>query len=122
MDAKLADAVRQAAADARRAAHGFSEGKDGDALPWAVTAAFDALVRGHVERDPRIEDGRDGVLIAAVGLAEARPEEDADEAALDGLLHAIDGLERTTLAHGVVNRRAAAAGLGTAGQRITGTS
>ncbi|KQP54993.1 MULTISPECIES: hypothetical protein [unclassified Methylobacterium] len=119
MEAELARMVRQAAADARRRAMGFPGSTSGDDLPWAVTKAFDDSVRGHVERDPGIEDERDGVLVAAVDLAESDPE-DGDEMhpMLRKLLDAIDSLERVTLSRGVVNRKAAAAGYGTAGQRL----
>lgn len=37
--------------------------------PWKVIEAFDADGRDHVERERRIEDERDRVLIAAVKLA-----------------------------------------------------
>jgi len=75
MDAELADHVRAAAAAARRHALAFRAPVDKDALPWSVIEAFDAKVRGHVERDRRIEEERDRVLIAAVNLAETPGEE-----------------------------------------------
>lgn len=130
METTLADLVRQAAHDARDRAAAFSGGAGRDDLPWAVTRAFDAWVRGHVERDPRIEDERDRVLIAAVNLAEARPQRSAEDDSADedapddvraflrALIEAIDGLEWVTLSQGIVNRRAAAARLGVAGRRV----
>ena len=118
--AKLAENVRSAAQDARRRAMSFTGGHGKDALPMAVVKAFDETVRGHVERDPRIEDERDNVLIAAVKLAESQPEDAQDgvQPMLQVLLDAIDQLERVTLKEGIVNRKAAAAGLGTALQRL----
>lgn len=120
MDVKLAQEVRLAAAYARRRAEKYS-GIGGDALPLAVIKAFDDTVRGHLERDPRIEDERDRVLITAVSLAEARPEDGtvAIQRWRERLVDAIDGLECVTLALGVVNRRGAAAGLGDVGEKLT---
>ncbi|WP_407519651.1 hypothetical protein, partial [Methylobacterium oryzisoli] len=91
-----------------------------DDLPWAVVRAWDADVRGHVERDPRLEDGRDRVLIAAVNFAEAALHDGPDRAepARERLLAAIDDLERLTLRFGRANHRAAQAGYGEAGQPI----
>lgn len=103
----------------RRRATAFAGPAGRDALPFAVVEAFDAEIRGRVERDPRIEDERDRVLIAAVKLAETPPEEDAAvEAARAHLLDAIDYLEQAVLRLGVVNRAGAKAGLGAAGGRI----
>lgn len=118
--AKLAENVRFAAQDARRRAMSFTGAHGKDALPMAVVKAFDETVRGHVERNPRIEDERDNVLIAAVKLAESQPEDAQDgvQPMLQVLLDAIDRLERVTLTEGIVNRKAAAAGLGTALQRL----
>lgn len=116
----LAQTVRRAAAAARRRAAAFPASVSGDDLPWAVIEAFDADVRGHVERDRRIEGERDRVLIAAVGLAEARAEDgpDAVEAARTGLIDAIDYLEQAVLRFGVVNSVAARHGLGAAGRPV----
>ncbi|KQP51628.1 hypothetical protein [Methylobacterium sp. Leaf106] len=120
MDAKLADIVRAAATQARRKARAFDASSSKDALPWAVVEAFDADVRGHVERDRRIEEERDRVLIAAVNLAETPPE-DGDEtvgAARDALIDAIDYLEQAVLRFGSVNRQGARLGYGETGQRV----
>ncbi len=68
----LADLVARAATTARRHAQRFPGVLAKDRLPWAVIEAYDADVRGHLERDPRIEDERDRVLIAAVKLAGRR--------------------------------------------------
>lgn len=120
-EAKLAENVRSAAQDARLKAMSFMVGKGKDDLPMSVVKAYDERVRVHVERDPRIEDERDNVLIAAVKLAEAQPEDARDglQPMLQVLLDAIDQLERVALTEGIVNRKAAAAGLGTALQRVT---
>ena len=114
-----AQAMARAAAAARRRAAAFAGPAGKDALPFAVIETFDAEIRGHVERDPRIEDERDRVLIAAVKLAETPPaEEEAVEAARAHLADAIDYLEQAVLRFGVVNRAGAKAGLGAAGERI----
>lgn len=119
MAATLADLVARAADRARRQGLRFPGRLAKDALPWAVIEAFDADVRGHVERDPRIEDERDRVLIAAVKLAETPPDEEAElAAARDHLVEAIDFLEQAVLRFGRVNRLAAKLGLGEPGQRI----
>lgn len=121
MDAKLADIVRAAAAQARRKARAFDASSSKDALPWAVVEAFDAEVRGNVERDRRIEEERDRVLIAAVNLAETPPDEgeEAVEAARSALIDAIDYLEQAVLRFGIVNRQGARLGYGEAGQAVT---
>ncbi len=75
-------------------------------------------MRGHVERDPRIEDARDGVLIAAVNLAEARPDEDTEVPERERLVKAINDLEWIVVSRGIANRAAAALGYGEAGQRL----
>lgn len=121
MDAKLAEIVGAAAEQARRRARSFPKGMGKDALPWAVIEAFDADVRGHVERDPRIEGERDRVLIASVDFAETPPEEgeEAVEAARKALIDAIDYLEQAVLRLGIVNRQGAKRGYGDAGQAVT---
>lgn len=117
----LADLVREAAQQARRWAEAFPETVGKDDLPWKAVEAFDADVRGAVERDPRIEDARDRVLIAAVNLAETPAEDEPD--ALDEprrhLIAAIDGLEQAVMRLGVVNRRAEKLGYGTAGAPVS---
>ncbi|WP_336488430.1 hypothetical protein [Methylobacterium nigriterrae] len=120
MDAKLADHVRAAAADARRRAMAYPGSASADELPWAVIAAFDAEVRGYVERDRRIEDERDRVLIAAVKLAEAPPAPEGEDAnpARGHLIDAIDYLEQAVLRFGIVNWEAAKRGFGRHGQRV----
>ncbi|ACL61515.1 hypothetical protein [Methylobacterium nodulans] len=120
MEAKLVSLIRRAAASARSRAHAHPGVLQPDELPWAVIRAWDEDVRGHVERDPRIEDARDRVLITAVDFAETPPETEPERVgpARDRLLDAIDGLERTTLRCGIVNRKAAALGYGEAGQRL----
>jgi hypothetical protein len=120
MDAELAEHLRAATAAARRHAQAFAAPAGKDALPWSVIEAYDAAVRGHVERDPRLEDARDAVLIAAVKLAETPVEEGEDTvaAARTHLVDAIDGLERTVLRVGLVNRKAAKLGYGTYGQPV----
>lgn len=119
MAVTLADLVARAADRARRLSQRFPGSLAKDDLPWLVIEAFDADVRGHVERDPRIEDERDRVLIAAVKLAETPPEEEAElSAARDHLVDAIDFLEQSVLRFGLINRRAAKLRLGDAGQRV----
>ena len=114
MDAALADHLRAAAGTARRHALAFRAPAGKDALPWSVIEAYDASIRGHVERDPRIEDERDRVLIAAVKLAETPVEEgeDAIAAARAHLVDAIDGLEQAVMRFGLVNRQGAKLGHG----------
>ena len=120
MDAALADHVRAASAAARRHALAFKAPSGKDALPWSVIEAFDAKIRGHVARDPRIEDERDRVLIAAVKLAETPVEEgeDAIAAARAHLVDAIAYLEQAVLRFGLVNREGAKRGYGTYGQPV----
>lgn len=118
MVAKLVELVREAAAQARLVARGYPSGCGADALPWTVIRRFDDDVRGNVERDPRIEDARDGVLIAAVNLAEARPDEEAEMPERERLVKAINDLEWTVLSRGIANRAAAALGYGEAGGRL----
>ncbi|SFL26210.1 hypothetical protein [Methylobacterium pseudosasicola] len=120
MDAELADHVRAAAAAARRHALAFRAPVNKDALPWSVIEAFDAKVRGHVERDRRIEEERDRVLIAAVNLAETPVEEGEDviAAARAHLVEAIDFLEQAVLRFGLVNRQGAKLGHGRHGQPV----
>ncbi|GJD35078.1 hypothetical protein [Methylobacterium aerolatum] len=119
MATTLADLVARAAATAHRQAQRFPGALTKDALPWAVIEAYDADVRGNLARDPRIEDERDAVLIAAVKLAETPTDEDDEMAeARHRLAGAIDGLERTVMALGLVNRQAMKQGLGEAGQRV----
>lgn len=94
-----------------------------DELPWKVIEAFDANVRGHVERDRQIENERDRVLIAAVKLAEVRPgtePTDIDEVRQE-LIAAIDYLEQAVLRFGIVNRAADNLGYGVAGNRVLRT-
>ncbi|MEH3117692.1 MAG: hypothetical protein PGN25_08895 [Methylorubrum populi] len=121
MAVSLADLVRGAAAQARRLAAAFPGAARADDFPWAVIAAFDADVRGHVERDRRIEDGRDRVLTAAVTLAEMPGEAEADEVdrARRHLVRAIDYLEEAVLRFGIVNRAAARRGCGEAGDPVS---
>ena len=115
----LADVVARAAETARRHALRFPGALAKDRLPWAVIEAYDADVRGHLERDPRIEDERDRVLIAAVKLAETPPDEaDEIDAARAGLVDAIDYLEQAVLRFGFANRQAVKLGLGEAGRRV----
>ncbi len=120
----FADRVSAAAAKGRRLAAAFPLSMSRDALPWKVIEAFDTDVRGHVERDPRIEDERDRVLIAAVKLAETPAEEgpDAAESARRELVRALDYLEQAVLRFGLVNRQAAKLGYGTAGARVSDTA
>ncbi|WP_096485162.1 hypothetical protein [Methylorubrum populi] len=121
MTVSLADLMRGAAAEGRRLAAAFPAGTRKDDLPWAVIAAFDADVRGHVERDRRIEDERDRVLIASVTLAETPADAEADERerARRGLVRAIDYLEEAVLRFGIVNRTAAKRGYGLAGDPVS---
>ena len=72
------------------------------------------------ERDRRIEDLRDGVLIAAVTLAETPADDEPEEIerARRSLLRAIDYLEEAVLRFGFVNRAAARLGYGAAGDRV----
>lgn len=115
----LADLVARAAATARRHAQRFPGVIAKDRLPWVVIEAYDADVRGHLERDPRIEDERDRVLIAAVKLAETPlDEEDEIDTARAGLVDAIDYLEQAVLRFGLANRQAVKLGLGEAGRRV----
>lgn len=116
----LADHLARAADEGRRRARIFGGPSGADALPFAVLEPFDADIRGHVERDGRIEDGRDRVLIAAVKLAETPLDEgeEAVERARAHLVEALDDLEHAVLRFGVVNRRAAKAGLGAAGAPV----
>ncbi|MGY2048301.1 hypothetical protein [Methylobacterium sp. JK268] len=122
MEAKLVGVIREAATAARQHARAHPGLLAPDDLPWAVIRAFDDGVRGRVERDPRIEDARDRVLITAVDFAQTPPETEPErvDPARDRLLDAIDDLERTVLRRGIVNRQAAALGYGEAGQRLDG--
>jgi hypothetical protein len=117
---RLADRVSRAGEAARDHARAHPGPLGADDLPWAVVRAWDTDVRCHVERDPRLEDGRDRVLIAAVTFAEAAHHDGPDRAepARARLLMAIDELERVTLLLGRANHRAAQAGYGEAGQPI----
>ena len=121
MSTKLAELVRSAAQKARAAAEDFPDAVTGRDLPWKVVEAFDADVRGHVERDRRIEDERDRLLIAAVKLAEALPGEESE--GRDGprrhLARAIDYLEEAVLRFGLVNRKAARLGYGDEGAPVS---
>ncbi|TFZ61351.1 hypothetical protein E4V01_01760 [Methylorubrum sp. Q1] len=121
MAVSLADLVRGASAEARRLAAAFPADGRKDDFPWAVIAAFDADVRGHVERDRRIEDERDRVLIASVTLAETSGDAEADEwdRARRHLVRAVDYLEETVLRFGIVNRAAAQRGYGAAGDPVS---
>ncbi|GLS47035.1 hypothetical protein [Methylobacterium brachythecii] len=106
MDPKLSEAIQQAAVHARRCAKTYKSGVNKDALPWRVIEVFDERVRGAVERDRRIEDERDRVLIAAVTLAEAPAEEEASVGmAREHLIDAIDFLEQAALRFGIPNGR-----------------
>jgi hypothetical protein len=120
-EAKLADQVRRAADVARRLTLAYPRGSRRDDFPFAVVAAFDAEIRGRVERDRRIEDERDQVLIAAVNFAETPPDDEPEavEPARRALVAAIDYLEEATLRFGIVNREGARLGYGEAGQRVT---
>lgn len=118
MAATFTDCVARAADRARRYAQSFPGSVSKDALPWSVIDSFDADIRGSIERDRRIEDERDRVLIAAVKLAET-PTGAADEVAIARahLVDAIDYLEQAVVRFGIVSRRGAERGLGQAGQR-----
>jgi hypothetical protein len=120
MDAALAEHVRAASAAARRHALAFRAPSGKDALPWSVIEAFDAQIRGNVARDPRIEDERDRVLIAAVKLAETPLEEGEERvaAARAHLVDAIDYLEQAVLRFGLINRDGVRAGFGSYGQPV----
>ncbi|WP_342148737.1 hypothetical protein [Methylorubrum sp. SB2] len=122
MTASMAELMRGAAAEARRLAATFPGVVAKDDLPWRVIAGFDADIRGHVERDRRIEDERDRVLIAAVTLAEVPAEADTEERerARRGLVRAVDYLEEAVLRFGVLNRAAAKRGCGAAGDPVSG--
>lgn len=98
----------KAAESARSQAQAFPGSALKDALPWAVIDAYDRTVRGSIARDPRIEDERDRVLIAAVRLAETPPE-DTDEIgeARNQLIAAIDGLEEAARRFGGIGREEA---------------
>lgn len=123
MEAKLAELVRRAAETARRRASSHPKSIGRDELPWAVIEAFDADVRGHVERDRRIEEERDRVLIAAVKFAEAHGDEPEDvDLARAHLVDAIDYLEQAVLRFGIVNRAAAKLGFGEPGQSVVSRS
>lgn len=121
MEMTLSDLMRRAAAEGRRLAATFPGAVGKDDLPWRVIALFDAEVRGHIERDRRIEDERDRVLIAAVGLAETPPDAEPEEAerARRKLVRAVDYLEEAVLRFGLVNRAAARRGYGTAGDPVS---
>lgn len=118
---ELADLVRAAAAKGRRLATAYPRSGTRDGLPWKVIEAFDADVRGHVERDRQIENERDRVLIAAVRLADVRVEDEADDIdeARRELVDAIDYLEQAVLRYGIVNRIAGRLGYGVAGTRVS---
>lgn len=116
---KLEELVRAAAGKGRRLAAAYPGSTKQDELPWKVIEPFDADVRGNVERDRRIEDERDRVLIAAVKLAEADRDEDDVEAARHHLVGAIDYLEEAVLRFGRVNQVAGRLGYGNAGDRVS---
>ena len=118
---KLADLVRAAASKGRRLAAAYPASTKKDELPWKVIGSFDADVRGHVERDRRIEDERNRVLIAAVNLSETPLDADAREleSARRHLVDAIDYLEQAVLRFGIVNREAARQGYGDPGDRVS---
>lgn len=106
MATTLADRVARAADHARRRALSFPGSVSKDALLWSVIEVFDADTRGNVERDRRIEDVRDRVLVTAVNLAETSPDMPNEVAAVPGhLVDAIDYLEQTALRFGIVNRQ-----------------
>lgn len=112
MDTELAAAMRSAAEQARRRALGFPGSVTQEDLPWAVIASFDAAIRGQVARDPRIENERDRVLIAAVNYAETRADDPPEDVAAtrDRLVDAIDYLEQAVLRFGIPNRPAKESG------------
>lgn len=116
----LAETVRRAAAEARRLVAAAEPGPGvADRLPFAMLARFDAEIRGALERDPRIEDERDRVLVLAVRLGEAPAEEAGTvEAARAGVIDAVDYLEQAVLRFGIVSRQGARAGGGTAGSPV----
>lgn len=120
MTTTLARHVAEATAAARRRAMNHPGAIARDDLPFAVLEAFDADVRGHVERDRRIEDERDRVLIAAVTFADARPDDGPGgvDRTRDRLIDAIDYLEQAVLRFGIVNAKAARLGLGVAGEPV----
>ncbi|WP_307725952.1 hypothetical protein [Methylobacterium gnaphalii] len=75
-------------------------------MPWRVIEVFDERVRGSIERDRRVEDERDRVLIAAVKLAETPTNDEAEiGAARKHLVDAIDYLEQAVLRFGIPNGR-----------------
>lgn len=121
METRLEDLVRSAAAQARRLAAAFPGSVRKDDFPWAVIGPFDAQVRGHIERDRRIEDERDRVLIASVTLAETLGDdsEETIERARRQLVRAVDYLEEAVLRFGIVNREAARRGYGAAGEPVS---
>ncbi|MGU3539416.1 hypothetical protein [Methylobacterium sp. A54F] len=120
MTATIAQQLEAAASAARRQVRAFPGAISQDELPWRVIAAFDADIRGFVERDRRIEDERDRVLITAVTYAETPRDGDPDAvaAARTRLLDAIDYLEQAVLRFGIVNRAAAKGGHGQAGTPV----
>ena len=123
MAVTLAEIVREAADLGRDWAKAFPDAVTGDDLPWKVIEAFDAGVRGHIERDPRIEDERDRVLIAAMKLAEEPAgDDDGLDEARRALTDAIDYLEQSVLRFGIVNRKAAERGYGSAGNSVSADS
>jgi hypothetical protein len=112
MTTTLAERIGQAATRARRQALSFPASISKDDLPWAVIDAFDTDIRGNVERDRRIEEERDRVLIASVKLAETPPDEEEEiAAARSHLVDAIDYLEQAVLRFGIVNRQGSKLGL-----------
>lgn len=114
----IADSVARAADRPRRHALSFPRSIAKDDLPWTLIEVFDADIRGNVERDRRIEDERDRVLIAAVKLAETPPEVvERLAAARLHLVEAVDYLEQAVLRFGIVNCQGTKRGLGQAGQR-----
>jgi hypothetical protein len=118
MTAAFTDCVARAADRARRHAQSFPGSVSKDALPWSVIEAFDADIRGSIERDRRIEDERDRVLIAAVKLAETPAGATDDIAAARAhLVDAIDYLEQAVVRFGILSRQGADRGLGQVGQR-----
>lgn len=120
----LADLVRAAATEARRLTAAFPHAGRKDDFPWAVIKAFDADVRGRIERDRRVEDERDRVLIASVALAETPDDAEAGEIerARRHLVRAVDYLEEAVLRFGIVNREAARRGYGNPGDPVSAIS
>lgn len=110
MDIQLTEAMGAVAETARGRALAFPGSVGKDDLPWAVIAAFDAEIRGRVARDPRIENERDRVLIAAVNYAETRGDDPPEDVATlrTRLIDAIDYLEQAVLRFGIPNRPAKA--------------